>query len=127
MIQIFPGNLLASTFPNPDNPEDIRARSELERRGQYVELMESQYSSRLPAVVQLIKQCLHNVPGLRPNTEELLTRIQEVKVKVEGRHGRGAVKVDLAGVRMVKELEMKDGRIEELTQQQVLHSLCIWM
>ena len=120
MVQIFPGDLLASTFPSPDNPENIRARSELERRAQYVEVMESQYSSRLPAIVQLVKQCLHNVPGLRPSTEELLTRLQEVKTEVEGRYGRDAVKVDLARVRMVKELEMKDGRIEELTEAQVL-------
>ena len=85
----------------------------------YIELLESQISANHPALVELVKQCLHNNPRERPSTEELLTRLQGVRREVEGQYGGGAVRVDLARVRLAKEAKEKDRRIEELTQQQV--------
>ncbi len=73
-------------------------------------------------MVQLIKQCLHNDPQQRPSTEELLTRLQGMRGKVEGEYG-GPFKLDMVRVRLAKEVKEKDRRIEELTQQQVVSSI----
>ena len=96
----------------------IRGRSELERRGRYVELLESFINPLYPALVQLVKQCLHNVPRQRPSTDELLATLQRMKVEVEGEYG-GPVKLDMVRVRLAKEVKLKDRRIGELTQLQV--------
>ena len=96
----------------------IHGRSELERRGRYVELLESLINPLHPALVQLVKQCLHNVPRQRPSTDELLATLQRMKVEVEGEYG-GPVKLDMVRVRLAKEVKLKDRRIGELTQLQV--------
>ena len=68
-------------------------------------------SSLHPALVELVKQCLHNDPNLRPSSEELLTRLQGVRGEVEGEYG-GPVKLDMVRVRLAKQ-------VKELTLQQV--------
>ena len=98
----------------------VQGRTEVERRQQYIDLMELGFlCSNHPDLVKLIKRCLHNVPGERPNTAELLTRLQRMKVEVEGDYG-GPFKLDMVRVTLAKEVKMNDRRIEELTQQQVL-------
>ena len=72
-----------------------------------------------PALVQLVKQCLHNVPQQRPSTDELLTTLQRMRVEVEGEYGGSPIKLDMVRVRQAKEIRMKDRRLEELTQEQV--------
>ena len=99
----------------------IRGRSELERRGRYVELLESLIHPLHPALVQLVKQCLHNVPRQRPSTDELLATLQRMKVEVEGEYGGSPIKLDMVRVRLAKEVKLKDRRIGELTQLQVMH------
>ena len=85
----------------------------------YIELLEALIGSVHPALVELVKLCLDNDPQERPSSEQLLTRLQGVRGEVEGEYGGGAVRVDLARVRLAKEAKEKDRRIEELTQQQV--------
>ncbi len=121
-IQIFPGNLLSSTFVNPDGPNDIQARSELERRRNYIEILEA-LTSQHRTLVQLVKQCLHNVPDQRPSTEQLLTRLQGMRVEVEGEYGGGALKVDLMKAKLTKEVKVKHRRIEE---QKVIVVFCFF-
>lgn len=65
-----------------------------------------------------MKQCLHNDPNLRPRSEELLTRLQGVRMEVEGEYG-GPVKLDMVRVRLAKEVKEKDRKIQQLMQQQV--------
>ena len=96
----------------------VRGRSELERRGRYVDLLESLINPLHPALVQLVKQCLHNVPRQRPSTDELLATLQRMKVEVEGEYG-WPMKLDMVRVRLAKEMKLKDRRIGELTQLQV--------
>ena len=96
----------------------IRGRSELERRGRYIELLESLINPLHPALVQLVKQCLHNDPRQRPSTDELLATLQRVKAEVEGEYG-GPMRLDMVRVRLAKEVKLKDRRIRELTQLQV--------
>ena len=96
----------------------IRGRSELERRGRYVELLESFINPLHPALVHLVKQCLHNVPQQRPSTDELLATLQRMKVEVEGEYGI-QIRLDMEKLRLAKEVKLKDRRIRELTQLQV--------
>ena len=77
----------------------------------YIDLLESQISSNHPALVQLVKQCLHNDPRQRPSTDELLATLQRMKVEVEGEYGI-QIRLDMEKLRLAKE-------VKELKQQQV--------
>ena len=89
----------------------------MERRGQYIELLEEKFCREHPALVQLVKQCLHNVPDQRPSTDEVLGSLQRMKVEVEGVYGGSLGKLDINKVLLAKEMKMKDKRIEELTAE----------
>jgi len=69
--------------------------------------------------VELVKQCLHNNPHQRPSTDDLLTRLQRMKVEVEGEYGACPVRLDMVRLRLAKDVAIKDRRIEELTRLQV--------
>ena len=97
--------------------KSLQARTELQRRKVYIELLEARIGPD-DTLVQLIKQCLQNVPEKRPSTVELLTRLQGIREEVEGEYG-GPIKLDLLRVRLAKEVKEKDRRIEELTKQKV--------
>ena len=97
---------------------NMRSRTELERRGEYIEMLEAEFGRLHLPLVQLVKECLHNVPNERPTTDDLLARLQRMREEVEGEYG-GPVKLDMVRVRLAKEAKIKDRRLEELTQQQV--------
>jgi len=122
---VFPGDLLPSTYPHPDNPERIIGRSEVERRSDYIQLLHGQLGGQHP-LVQLVHQCLQNAPARRPSAEEVLRQLEAVRAQIEGPYGSQLVKVDVVKVGMVKALREKDTEIEHLQQQlQVRHiQLC---
>ena len=72
-----------------------------------------------PALVQLVKQCLHDDPAERPITDEVLTSLQIMKMEVDGEYGASMIKLDIARVRFAKDMKMKDKRIRELAQIKV--------
>ncbi len=117
-MQKFPGDL--QTCLISDNNRDIKVRSEVERRGMYIELLESEFCVDHPGLVELVKQCLHNDRRERPSTEDLLTRLQGMRMEVEGQYvGCHPTKLDMVRVRLLKEVREKARRMEELIQQQV--------
>ena len=67
---------LPSTYYD-DSSGEVRARSEVKRRWQFVEAAELLLSEN-QSLVTLMKLCLHNSPAQRPHTGELLTRLQEM-------------------------------------------------
>ena len=91
----------------------------MERRGEYIELLEKQVDWIHPALVQLVRQCLHNAPERRPTTNDVLGRLQRLKVEVEGVYGGSLVKLDIDRVLLAKEIKKKDKRIEELREVEV--------
>ena len=109
--------MLSATCPDPDSPDRLLARTEVERRGEYIEILEGELGRHYPALVQLVKQCLHNVPDQRPSTDEVLGSLQRMKVEVEGVYGGSLAKLDIGKVLLAKEMKMKDKRIEELTAE----------
>ena len=113
---MFPGDLLPSTYPHPENPEEVVARSEVERRFDYIQLLHGQLGEQHP-LVQLVHQCLHNAPARRPSAEELLQRVEAVRTQIEGPYGSQLMNVDVVKVGMVMLLKEKDAEIEHLQQQ----------
>ena len=89
-------------------------RTEVERRGEYIELLEKHFDCLHPVLVQLVKQCLHNTPSRRPATDEVLDQLQRLKVEVEGVYGGNLVKLDIDRVLLAKDIKMKDKRITQL-------------
>ena len=81
--------------------------------------MEGEIGFRHPGLVELIKQCLHNAPRERPNTDELLGRLRQLKVEVEGGYGVSLIDLDIARMKLDSEMKMKDRRIADLVQQNV--------
>ena len=113
---------LNSTSYDPDNLAVIQARTEVERRGEYIKLLEAHIGVLYPNLVQLVKQCLQNTANQRPGTEFLLTTLQGMKVEVGGEYGSNPVQLDMVRVRLAKEVKLKEKRIQELTRQQVRYS-----
>ena len=113
---MFPGSLLPPNFPDPDNPDHLIGRSEVERRREYIQLLHEQLPQRHP-LVQLVHQCLHNTPARRPSAEELLQQLEAVRAQIEGGPYGQLVKVDMEKLRMVRTLREKDTEIGQLQQQ----------
>ena len=89
-------------------------------------MLEAEFGRLHLPLVQLVKECLHNVPNERPTTDDLLARLQRMREEVEGGCGGFAMNLDIiVQVRLAKEVKIKDRRIEELTQQQVAINTCI--
>ena len=118
-LQVFPGTLLPPNYPDPDNPGRLVGRSEVERRTDYIQPLCEQLGEQHP-LVQLVCQCLHNVPAQRPSAEELL---QQLEALIKRAYGRKLVRAEMARlqVAMMAMLKMeetevgdKDSEIEHL-------------
>ena len=121
IIQKFPGDILPSTFYNDHGV--IQPRTEVQRREQYIELLEALIGVLYPNLSLLVKQCLQDIPDQRPSTDELLATLQRMKVEVEGEYGGIHIRLDMEKLRLAKDVKTKEERIEELLQQQVSNSL----
>ena len=78
--QVFPGDLLEPTYANPNNPEQLIARSEVERRGRFLDKLEREQH----CCIQLIKDCLHNTPSRRPTAEQLVATLEGLRADIKG-------------------------------------------
>ena len=129
MPQTFPGNLLQHTYPDPADPDQLVARSEVGRRERYFEQLEDLLSSPVKQVfIRLMKDCLRNAPSQRPTSEQLVTALEEMKADVEGDYGELATVDAVRQVKTMKvlkaksidkvnELAAKDEEIQQLQQQ----------
>ena len=132
---MFPGDLLEHNYPDPNNPRQLLARSEVDRRGTYFERLERvlhRESAGYP-LVGVIKQCLENIPEERPTAEQLVRVLEGLKGDVEGPCGKLAtadaarqVMMALAlkrkGKEKVDELTAKEEEIQQLQQQLEVHA-----
>ena len=72
--------------------------------------------------MQLVYQCLHNIPAQRPSAEELLQQIEAVRAQIEGPYGGQLKKVDVVKVGMMKAFK----EIQSLQDQvQQLEEVCV--
>ncbi len=72
----------SSTYIDPSNPDMPMARREVDRRERYLEILRDLVGPA-HSVVQLVRDCLHNAPDVRPQAIDLLHRVQDIKVRVE--------------------------------------------
>ena len=131
--QVFPGTLLPPTYPGPDNPGCLLGHSEVKRQTNYIQPFQEQLGEQHP-LLQLMCQCLHNIPAQRPSGEELLQQLEAVRSQIKGTHGRQQVKVEMARLQVammsVLEAEVgeKDGELghlrRDLQQVQVEAYIC---
>ena len=89
--QIFPGKLLEPTYSDPENQDNLLARSETERRQIYI----NQLERKLPEYghhpfVQLVKHCLKNTASQRPTAKDVLRSLEEMKPVIDGPCGEVA-------------------------------------
>ena len=116
-FQVFPANLRPHTYPDPRDPDRLLGRSEVERRGEYIQLLHQQLGDQHP-LVQLVKQCLHNTPSRRPSTQELLQQLENMRVQIVDYYEH---LTKLEAMRMLREkdaaLREKDMEMEDLRIQ----------
>ena len=95
----------------------------MERRTDYIQPLCEQLGEEHP-LLQLVCQCLHNIPACRPSAEELLHQLEAVRPQIERAYGSGQqVKVEMAKLQVamtsvlrMRETEVgeKDNEIEQL-------------
>ena len=121
-LQMFPGDLLAATQADPDNPGCVIGRTEVERRDVYMKKLEGQFSESHPVLLQLMSQCLHNDPQTRPSSEEILGRLHDKKKEIERIYGghTGAM-LNISSILAVKDMRSKDKKIKELQVSNIMH------
>ena len=92
-------------------------RSEVERRREFVQLLQGQLPEQHP-LVQLVHQCLHNTPARRPSAEELLQLLEGMRAQIEGPYGQIVnVNLDMKKVRVLREKDAEIGRLQQQVQQ----------
>ena len=111
---MFPGDLPESTYTDPDNPEVVLGRSEVERRRKYIDQLEKELrDGENHPLTQLIKQCLQNAPTRRPTTEQLVTELQGMRADIEGPCGAVARIDAIRQVVTMKEILGRENDVRE--------------
>ena len=121
-IQVFPQNLLQPTYQDP-RTKQLKARSELERRGQYIDILHQKFPQRDPLVV-LIKSCLEYEPVKRPTARQALERLGEMRATVHDPYS------DLNRLQLETSLTEKEAEVQQIPQlRSELEQLtvsCMW-
>ena len=103
---------------DPEDPHRLAARTEVERRREYIQNLEDLLPTgeRHPFVL-LVKRCLHNDPAQRPTSEELITALEEIKSNNEGCY-EVIARIDAATqVVTIAALNNSDAEVRERTDQ----------
>ena len=80
LSQTFPCDLLEPTYTDEESGL-LKARTELERRDEYMQKIYSQLRKDHP-VIQMIKRCLHNAPARRPDIREVLRLLEQARAEI---------------------------------------------
>ena len=78
-----------------------------------MEGLEATCGQSCPNLVELVRQCLYNTPERRPSSKDLLSRLHAVRREVDVAIGCNKL-LNIANVIIVKEMKMKDKRIQDL-------------
>ena len=82
LMQVFPVELLHNTYRDPKNPRHRLARTEVQRRCEYIKLLHQQLGEQHPLVL-LVEQCLDDEPSERPSAQELLQQLEGMRAQTE--------------------------------------------
>ncbi len=104
-----------ATRSDPHNPGQLIGRSEVERREVYMENLKDQLLKSHPVLVEMVTNCLHNIPQTRPTAEQLLETLTPVQDAMENIHGRNLGRsLNITNVLHMKETKEKYRRIKKL-------------
>ena len=121
-IQIFPKDLLTPTYHDP-RTNRVKGRTELERRGKYIDALQERFDKRHPLVV-LIKGCLEYEPVKRPTARQALERLGEMRATVRDPYS------DLNRLQLEKSLTEKEAEVQQIpqlrSQLEQLTVSCTW-
>ena len=81
-MKVFPGKLLQYTYRDPENPRSRLARTEVQRRNEYIKLLHQRQGEQHPLVL-LVKQCLDDEPSERPSAQELFQQLEGMRIQIE--------------------------------------------
>ena len=107
-IQIFPKDLLAPTYLDP-HTKQVKARTELERRAEYIGILHEIEEQKHP-LVDLIEECLENDASKRPTAKQALERLREMRAAIQDPYGQ------LNRVQLEKYLMKKEAEVQQLPQ-----------
>ena len=105
--QVFPQNLLKANYLDPRTNE-LKARSEIQRRGKYIEMLHGKLVDPKHALVVLIKGCLEYEPVKRPTARQALERLGEMRAAVHDPY------TDLNRLQLERSLTDKVALIQQL-------------
>ena len=121
-IQVFPKDLLTPTYHDPDT-NGVKARTELERRGQYIDILHQKYGQRHPLVV-LIKGCLEYKPAKQPTARQALETLGEMRATVHDLYS------DLNRLQLEISLTEKEAEVQQIpvlrSELEQLTVSCMW-
>ena len=108
-----------ATYPDPNQPGEVIGITELERRGEYVGGLEAKVGIIPVLIVNMVKDCLHNRPILRPTAVNCLDVLEEVGRMLEDELVAGSYTIDMSKIRLQKEIVTKNRRVMVLERQTV--------
>jgi hypothetical protein len=117
---VFPGDLLEHAYPDPNNPRELLARSEVRRRENYFERLEGEldkWNAGYP-LVGVVKQCLENIPEERPTAEQLVRVLEGLKGDIEGTCGELTTMDAARQVKTAMALKKSREKADELTAKE---------
>ena len=107
--------MLLATHADPNNPGRVIGRTEAERREVYMKKLENQLLESHPLLVELVTNCLHNIPQTRPSAVQLLETLQPILTELENIHGGNSGRsLNVTHVIHAKEMKQKNKRLKDL-------------
>ena len=80
LSQTFPCHLLGPNYTDEESGF-LKARTELERRDEYMQKIYSQLRKDHP-LIEMIERCLHNVPARRPDIRDVLRLLEQARAEI---------------------------------------------
>ena len=104
-----------ATHADTHNPGRVIGRTEVERREVYMKKLKDQVQKSHPVLVELVSNCLHNIPQSRPSALLVLETLQPILDEMEKTYGGTSGKLmNVSNVLHMKETKQKNKRIVEL-------------
>ena len=108
--------ILSQTFPKPlsatyiDPRRMIVARTELQRRGNYMQQIHNKFREDHP-LIQMIKRCLKNLPEDRPTIHGVVQFLEQARAEIDDGE------YDMSKLALVQALSQRTGELQFLYQQ----------
>lgn len=103
LTQSFPARLKFPTYTDLTTRRRI-ARSEVERRSDYIQQMHEALGQQ-HVLVRIVEQCLQDLPEDRPSIEEVVQRLEEASTQIHSQYG------EMTKLELEQEIQSLQGRV----------------